>query len=180
MRKVLYILGSLEQSDIDTLVRDGRRRQLETGASLTEQGEPVTDLSIVVSGELEVFVRGVPTAVASLRSGEIVGELSLFDSRPASATVRAKSPSIVHSLDRAHLLARLETDAPFAARMYRALGKFMAVRLRSANLRLARGSAAAGDDDEDEDELDPELLDTLALAAARYREMLERLGAPAN
>ena len=77
------------------------------------------------------------------------------------------------------LIDRLNTNDGFAARMYRALGRFMAHRLRSTNVRVGQDSSP-GDEDEDADEIDLDLLDTLDLAAARYQAMLGRLGGSAN
>ena len=59
--------------------------------------------------------------VATLRSGEVLGELSFLDSRPPSASVIATTEVTVLALSRQKLNAKLAADAPFAARFYRAL-----------------------------------------------------------
>jgi hypothetical protein len=69
-----------------------------------------------------------------------------------------------------------EQDAPFAARFYRALGVFLASRLRKSQQRLGYDSDRILDDEtEHEDELDPDLLEHVALAGARFDWMLKRL-----
>ena len=68
-------------------------------------------------------------------------------------------------------------DSAFAARFYRALGVFLASRLRKTQQRLGYGgdTSILDDDVQHEDELDPELLDSVALAGARFKWILERL-----
>jgi hypothetical protein len=84
--------------------------------------------------------------------------------------------STVLSIPRGRLTAKLEEDAAFAARFYRALGVFLASRLRKSQQRLGYESNRILDDEiEHEDELDPELLDNVALAGARFDWMLKRL-----
>ena len=81
------------------------------------------------------------------------------------------------SIPRARLAVKIERDASFAARFYRALGVFLASRLRATQQRLGYGHDRniLGDDVEHEDELDPELLDGVAMAGARFDWMMRRL-----
>ena len=82
----------------------------------------------------------------------------------------------VLSISRARLTRKLEEDSGFAARFYRALGVFLASRLRKSQRRLGyEGSGILDDEVEHEDELDPEVLEHVALAGARFEWMLKRL-----
>ncbi len=178
MRKVLYILGRLADDDVDWLTVAGSRQRLGRGTVLVSEGAPSDQVFLVLDGELAVTSsRTGDRALARLGSGEVVGELSFLDSRPPVATVAvASEEASVLAIPRGVLTEKLEEDAPFAARFYRALGSFLAARLRSTVLELgdarATGSARA---DDAEDELDPELLDALELAGARFDWMLGRL-----
>lgn len=179
MRKVLYILGRLADEDIDWLTQAGSRHRLSRGTRLVSEGAPIDQVYLVLDGELAVTSsRTGARELARLGSGEVVGELSFLDSRPPVATVSvAGDEATVLGIPRGALSTKLEEDAPFAARFYRALGTFLAARLRSTVLELgdARASGAARAQAEDEDELDPELLDQLELAGARFDWMLGRL-----
>jgi len=158
------------------LIAHGRRLSVPAGTLLIEEGEPIEVLYVVLDGLLAVTLRAAhDEEIARLQSGEILGELSFLDSRPPSASVRALEPSSVLSIPRAKLAAKLEQDKPFAARFYRALGVFLASRLRRAQQRFGYGKEAAGPPAEAADELDPALLDHLALAGARFDWMLKRL-----
>jgi CRP-like cAMP-binding protein len=177
MRKVLYILGRLADEDIDWLTASGTRQRLKRGTVVVGEGTPIDQVYLVLDGELAVTSsRTGARELARLGSGEVVGELSFLDSRPPVATVSvASDEATVLGIPRGALSTKLEDDAPFAARFYRALGTFLAARLRSTVLELGDGRAAGPARAEGEDELDPDLLDQLELAGARFDWMLGRL-----
>ena len=177
MRKVLYILSELDDSDVDWMVAHGSPLHCPAGSTLIREGESLEVLYVVLEGRLSVTLSALGgKEVACLRSGEVLGELSFLDSRPSSATVVAVDNSTVLSVPRGSLAAKLAADAAFAARFYRALGIFLASRLRRTQHRLGYGGDRILDEDvQHEDEVDPAMLDSLALAGARFDWMLKRL-----
>eukprot|EP00397_Hematodinium_sp_SG-2012_P010191 GEMP01010299.1.p1 GENE.GEMP01010299.1~~GEMP01010299.1.p1 ORF type:complete len:688 (+),score=120.68 GEMP01010299.1:70-2133(+) len=62
-------------------------RTLPAGAVLFEEGDPGEDIYIVDEGDVEVWKDGVQ--VATLHSGDIVGEMALLYSQRRSATVKS-------------------------------------------------------------------------------------------
>jgi bacteriocin-type transport-associated protein len=177
MRKVLFILSELADADVDWMIQNGKQESVPQGTRLIEEGKPIELLYIVLDGKLAVSLAALGgKQVATLQSGEILGELSFLDSRPPSASVTAAEDSTVLSIARSSLTAKLEQDSAFAARFYRALGVFLAARLRKSLQRLGYGNEGdILDDQEHETELDPEILNHLALAGARFDWMLKRL-----
>jgi CRP/FNR family cyclic AMP-dependent transcriptional regulator len=175
MRKVLYILGQLNDGDIEWLIANGRPRQLEPGAVLIREGQPVEALYIVLDGALAVSAAASSDAeIARLGAGEIIGEISFVDTRPPAATVVALQPSMVLELDRAMLYAKLEHDPWFAARFYRSVSVFLADRLRNTVGQLGYGAAPQRMSDlESQGELDAGVLDNVHLAGARFDRMLK-------
>jgi bacteriocin-type transport-associated protein len=177
VRKVLFILSELADSDLDWMVANGTRRTFAPGEVLIREGRPIEVLYVVLDGQLAVTLDALGgKEIARLHGGEILGELSFLDSRPPAATVTAAEPSAALCIPRARLSEKLGGDAAFAARFYRALGVFLASRLRHSQRRLGYDQGRILDDEvEHEDELDPALLDQLALAGARFDWMLKRL-----
>jgi bacteriocin-type transport-associated protein len=177
MRKVLFILSELADGDVDWMIESGTRTAVPGGTRLIEEGKPIDVLYIVLDGQLAVTLAALGSQpIARLQSGEILGELSFLDSRPPSASVTAVERSTVLSIPRVRLTEKLAADPAFAARFYRALGVFLASRLRRSQQRLGYDSERILDDDvEHEDELDPEVLQHVALAGARFDWMLKRL-----
>ena len=177
MRKVLYILGQLNDSDVEWLAQQGTRRNVAVGEVIVYEGRVIDTLFITLSGWFSVKLQDGQEA-ARLAAGEVVGEIAFVDSAPPSATVAAIGNASVLALPTALLQQRLAEDPPFAARFYRALAIFLAHRLRATTRRLGYG--AAGDLDSEEvldDELDVGLLDTLSQAGDRFNRLLRTLAA---
>lgn len=178
MRKVLFILSELADADVDWMIANGTKASVPAGTVLIREGKPIEVLYVLLEGQLSVTLAVLKgQEIARLQSGEILGELSFLDSRPPSADVAAVEDSTVLSIPRAKLTEKLERDSAFAARFYRALGVFLASRLRKSQQRLGydENQRILDDEIEHEDELDPELLDHVALAGARFDWMLKRL-----
>jgi CRP/FNR family transcriptional regulator, cyclic AMP receptor protein len=129
MRKVLYIFGLLTDSDIDWIARVGTRRRLKDGETLIERGKPIDSIILVLEGQLLVGMKDLGV-VARRCVGEIVGEMSMVDSAPPSATVVAEGECRVLLLNKKILEQKLATDLAFGSRFYRALAIFLADRLR--------------------------------------------------
>jgi CRP-like cAMP-binding protein len=172
MRKVLYIFGFLTDGDIEWIARTGTRRRLRDRDVLTREGEGTEALIILLEGELLVTTKGLGE-IARLAVGEIVGEVSLVDSAPASATVTARGEGLALFLDRTQLLHKLGTDDGFAARFYRALAMFLADRLRAT--RQSDASRLMDEGAIGQDELDLGIVDHISAAGERFNRMLKIL-----
>jgi CRP-like cAMP-binding protein len=176
MRKVLYIFSDLTDSDVEWLASAGRRKVFTKDEVLIEEGRPLSDVFVLLTGELSVVKRALSDSpVATLREGEIVGELSFLDSRPPSATVVANSNSVTLAISRDELRVKLSSDPSFAAHFYRALGVFLATRLRHTIESMGYAESASRTEGEmSPDEIDPDLMDSMSLAARRFEVLVER------
>ncbi len=171
MRKVLYILGQLNDTDVAWMGQSGRKMTLRPGDRLIQEGRETPDLFIVLDGQVDVQVAGVGT-VASLSSGEILGEMSFVDKAPPSATVIAARQTRVLALEKALIEERLGSQPDFAARFYKALAIFLADRLRTTTLRKSTSGATTGTA---EDELDDMVLDGVSMAGLKFQQLLSLL-----
>ena len=111
MKKVLHILGILDDDDIDWMVGVGTKREFRFGDKLIEEGTKTDQMFIILDGQVNVTVHS--KKIAKLGSGEIVGEMSFLDTRPSSATVSALEDVTVLQLDYADLQARLNSNPYF-------------------------------------------------------------------
>ena len=174
MRKVLYILGELDDTDLQWLLDAGSARTVAGDTEIIREGEPLDDLFIVVGGELSV--RKAEREIARLGSGEVVGEMSLLDSRPPSATVVAAADALVFAIPQRSLRSKLDQDTAFAARFYRALCTFLANRLSRTDIMVGAGARRVIEDEpEAEEEISPDALQNVALAGARFDWFLQRI-----
>ena len=175
MRKALYILGELEEADIRWMAAEGRTRAVEAGETLIAAGAPIEAFFVVIDGHFDVSLPN-GRAIAELAAGDIIGEMSLVEKRPPSASVIATAAARVMELDQATLRARLEREPAFAARFYRALAVFLSDRLRMTVARLGFGPADdALDRFEEENALDEGVLDNVHVAGDRMRRLSELL-----
>lgn len=173
MRTVLYILGQLDDPDIDWMARVGQVRALAPGTVLVREGVPVAEMFIVLKGHLEIRV-GTAGRLARRGPGEIIGEMSFVDSAPPSASVIAEGPATVFAIDKALVEARTRSDAGFGCRFFRALSLYLADRLRELTARERQKDAPATEIP-DEMELDPLLLGSVGMAGLRYQQLLDTL-----
>lgn len=175
MRKALYIFGLLADADVELMARLGRKRKLAPGHVLIEQGQVLDRLYLLLDGHMDVSIGGLGT-VATLSSGEILGEMSFVDSAPTSATVRALDEVSLLELRKDELEARFSSDPALGMRFFKAISVFLAERMRSTIARLGYGGAASLASDELlEDELDEGLLDNVAIAGERFSRLVRLL-----
>ena len=114
------------------------RRTVKAGGFVLKQQERGAGLFLLASGTLEVVIEEAglkPLVVDSLGEGSIVGEVSLLDGSPASATLRAATDLEVLHLPLASFESlRTDRDA-LALTLIFALGKLVARRIRESTAR---------------------------------------------
>src|SRR5262249_14134644 len=115
MRKMLYLLGLLNEADLEWMLATGRRERVAAGAVLIQEGHPIDAMYIVLHGRFRVAIAAHSgTDIAGLEAGEVVGEISFVDSRPPTATVTAREDALVLAIPRRQLVAKLKQDVGFA------------------------------------------------------------------
>lgn len=168
MRKALYLMGILNDTDIHWLASKGSKMVFAEGEVLIRRGSPIQHLYIVLDGRLSVEVGELK--IATLMAGEVIGEISFVDARPPLASVVALIPTIVLGIETSLLKKKLDSDGQFGARFYRAIALFLADRLRSTTGQL--GYRSATDEEEmhhdDPDELDGDFMQVVSMANVRF------------
>jgi len=173
MRNVLYFFGLLTDGDVDWLARSGTRRRIAKGEILVEEGRATRYLILLLEGTLLIESRRAGP-LGTARPGEILGEMSLVDFAPPSATITAREEGAALFVDKSVLLKKLKEDESFASRVYHAIAVTLADRLREHHDR--GGSTSLSEDVVSVDELDTGVLDNLAAAGDRFRRMLADAG----
>jgi CRP-like cAMP-binding protein len=175
MRKVLQLMATLADKDVDWLATHGRVRHVSRDTPIIQQGRPFEALMVLLEGQLSVRLGDQQIAV--LYPGEVLGEISFVDARPPLASVVASQDSHVLVIDRGTLTAQLDRDSGFAARFYRGLALFLASRLRATTSHLGYGR---WNSEEETNAIEGNELEGISLAARRFDEMLRRLRGAAS
>ncbi|HEX8725723.1 MAG TPA: aspartate ammonia-lyase [Gemmatimonadaceae bacterium] len=126
------------------LVRAGVPTTYEAGAMLFRKGEPREFFAVIVAGSIAIEQELSPGPLATLGTGEVVGEGMLLDRSPHGASARAlvKTEAILFSRDRIDPLLK-DNPALHTALVTRA-ARAIAQRLRSADATLAGHGRTVG------------------------------------
>jgi CRP/FNR family cyclic AMP-dependent transcriptional regulator len=84
------LFRSLNQRQLNAVVRFTDAHRARQGAVLTRKGQHGLEAFVIVDGKARVEVGG--KKIAELGPGDFIGELSLIDGKPRTATVVAQTP----------------------------------------------------------------------------------------
>jgi CRP/FNR family cyclic AMP-dependent transcriptional regulator len=84
------LFRSLNQRQLNAVVKYTDAHRARQGAVLTRKGQHGLEAFVIVDGKARVEVGG--KKIAELGPGDFIGELSLIDGKPRTATVIAQTP----------------------------------------------------------------------------------------
>ena len=119
LRQVPF-LDALEDSQIDYLVKIGKRVALNNGELLFRKGDPGHSMYVILEGRIQIYMESSDGQVAVLRvldSGQFLGEMALLDGGARSANARTLSPCEVFVLERASFLNLITTYPELLTRL---------------------------------------------------------------
>lgn len=116
--------------------------KLADGDVIFQEGESSSEMYVVVEGQVSVSKQSARGDIhlATLHRGDFVGEMSLLESLPRSATARAKGPTKLLVIHPGGFLLKIRRDPTFAFEMLQSLSK----RIRLTNESLMRELGRSG------------------------------------
>jgi CRP/FNR family transcriptional regulator, cyclic AMP receptor protein len=147
MRRIA-MFSALSDSSLELLRDLLVLQKLSVGEVLFREGDAGAELFVVLSGELEVLksARGTrDTRVALLGPTDVVGEMSMLDGKPRSATVRGLSPVKLGVLTGQSLDALYRRDLKGYAILILNMAREVSRRLRVADGLISSFAAAVSD-----------------------------------
>ena len=129
------LFSTLTQSQAESVADAVIKRRFKRGECIVEQGKKSNFLAIVLTGRARVITsdtRGREVILATLNPGDYVGEMSLIDNQPHSATVRAEIQTDVLILGRVEFARCLPENTSMAY----AVMKGLVQRLRQADRKI--------------------------------------------
>lgn len=130
------LFRDLTTEELSVFLAQCKQEEVPAGYAVVEQGERGRHLFAVMSGQLAVTRRPEggdsiePIAIATVRAGDVFGELALVDFGERSASVTATEPCRLLRFDR---LDVVKLPPVMLGKLYRNVGMLMAARLRQTN-----------------------------------------------
>lgn len=115
---------------------DQEARIYDDGEIIFREGEETREMYIVQRGEVVVSKKGPRGEIelAVLKKGDFVGEMSLLESLPRTATARARGKTSLLAIHPGGFLLKIRRDPTFAFEMMQTLSR----RIRMTNENLMR------------------------------------------
>jgi CRP-like cAMP-binding protein len=122
------LFGGLQEEILRTVATDAIERRYGKGEVIFQEGDPAEALLVLVEGIVKVYVvsaRGGEMVLATLRPPGSLGEVSLLDGGPRSASAAAIEPTTVLALARSTFLGLIDRERSVADAMLRASGHLL-------------------------------------------------------
>jgi CRP/FNR family cyclic AMP-dependent transcriptional regulator len=132
-RVPLFSILTAEQAE--SVAAAVTKRRYKRGEAIVEQGKQSNALAIILTGRARVVTtdaRGREVILATMNPGDYVGEMSLIDSEPHSATVRTEIQTDVLMVGRQEFARCLPENGSMAYAVMRGLVQ----RLRHADRKI--------------------------------------------
>ena len=129
------LFAVLTSAQTESLADAVDKRRYKRGERIVTQGEKSDALSIILAGRARVLItdrKGREVILATLKPGDYIGEMSLIDNEPHSASVEAEIQTDVLTLGRADFTRCLHENNS----MMQAVMRGLVQRLRSADRKI--------------------------------------------
>jgi signal transduction histidine kinase len=140
--KRLPLFSGLQDHDLNWLIDQAKPLELKAGEMLIEEGSAGDSMYIVVEGEFQISKRSAQQDIKlDVREpGAVIGEMSLLDHAPRSASARALSDSRLLMIDQATFDQLLSSSSTAAVAMLHTV----TTRLRQNEALLHQREKLAG------------------------------------
>jgi len=134
------LFSGLTIEQLEALAEVGQKQIFHQGDVILKEGEQSTEISIVISGQVEVVSELAENAASLviLGAGQSFGEMSLLDAGPRSASIRCLSQETeIYTFPRDALLSFWDQECRVGYTMMFNIARDLAFKLRIRNLTCA-------------------------------------------
>ncbi|HEY1635437.1 MAG TPA: cyclic nucleotide-binding domain-containing protein [Acidimicrobiales bacterium] len=124
-----WLFSACNKKELGLIGRASEEVDVDAGRVLCEEGKPGFEFFLILDGRAAVSRAG--RKIATLRTGQYFGELSLLDRKPRSATVTSETPMHLLVLDQRQFDGIMDQVPGLAHKLLTA----MAERLRDADAK---------------------------------------------
>lgn len=132
------LFSNLSEEQMNELLDMMYEERVSVGVNIVQEGEPGDTLYVIRSGRAEVLKQddnGDFHHIAMLKPGDVIGEISLIDDRPRSATVRAVENTQLIALTVADLKEKSKPEVSLENILKVNFAKIMSQNIRRLNSR---------------------------------------------
>jgi CRP-like cAMP-binding protein len=122
------LFAGLDQAALAALAAEGRERAYKRRAPIFYEGDPGDAFYVVVRGAVKVYVTsptGAEMVLTTVRPPDTLGEVSLFDEGPRSASAEALEPVRALTFARSTVLGLAERDPRISEALLHAAGALL-------------------------------------------------------
>jgi len=140
--------GGLSDASLDLLVSLLVERRFDAGATIVAEGEPGRSMFIVLSGQLMVSKlgdAGREIYMSRLEPGDFFGEMTLIEMQNRSASVVAKTATVLYELTARQLYSYYKSDIHAYVIVLQNINRELCRRIRRSDNRLAESQIHLAD-----------------------------------
>jgi CRP-like cAMP-binding protein len=133
MIECAQIFNELPRADIEVLAGYARAYEVEKGAAIFREGEKGTFLCIVIEGKVDVLKESDTRErkkITTIRAGKTMGEMSILDDLPHSATTVAAEKTKLVLITRNNFDRMTEQHPILGIKIVRCIARLISLRLR--------------------------------------------------
>lgn len=142
--KTTYLAGGLTDGQLAALGALAELKSFTSGTVLAKVGEPASEMFLILSGEV-VVTTADNDRLASIKAGEVVGEVALVDDQPRAANVVCVGPVTAGVFSIKAFRQAIMADKDAGLMIMANVARLLALRLRKSNALVDVLSSKAND-----------------------------------
>lgn len=137
--EIIYLFDDFRRDELSVVAEEMYCYRAPAGCQILYEGESGDFMMLLLEGTVEIVKldgSGHPQRIGTAKAGKTLGEMSLIDGDPRSASCLALSPVTFATLDREHLSHIFETNPKIGIKILTLLVLLLNQRLRTVNHQL--------------------------------------------
>jgi uncharacterized protein (TIGR02266 family) len=133
------LFQELDTIEIEEMVRILVREEFHPGDPLFQEGDVGDKMYIIIRGAVDIVKaagKGPGQILVTLKPGDFLGEMSLIDDAPRSASAVAAEESVIFSINKKDLALLFDQAPIIAAKIYKFFVTTLNQRLRETNEKI--------------------------------------------
>lgn len=133
------LFADLHWNDVEALAAYVQCHEIPAGSTIFNEGDPGSYMALLVRGQVEIIKHdheGKPHRIGLITRGKTVGEMSIIDGEPRSASCVAAQDSVLLVLTKENYGRIIKERPGLAVQILARLAKLMSQRLRGVSGQL--------------------------------------------